>query len=161
MNETSALLHNMSSPPKSVIKYAGLSNIGRAEEAKERGNKAGAFGTFISFRLPQSLCRMSPKSILKQLEVDVVGDPKEFLLSLIETRARELPLPEACLVVPTNSAHPSPLPDLLSALAVITKSSQSIWLRDKSPRLSALKRMGQISLLVPPGFTENIKVLKK
>ena len=161
MSEISALLHNMSSPPKTVIKYAGLANIGKAEKSKDRGNKAGAFGTFISFRLPQNLRRMGPKSILKQLEVEVIGDPKELLLSLIETRARELQLPEACLVVPTKSTHPNPWPDPLSALAIITKSSQSIWLRNKSPRLTVPKRIGEISLLVPPRFTENIKVLKK
>ena len=161
MSEFNTLLHNMSSPPKTVIKYAGLANIGRAEKSKDRGNHAGVFGTFISFRLPKNMGRMGPKSILKQLEVEVIGDPKEFLLDLIETRARELQLPEACLVVPTKSTHPNPWPDPLSALAVITKSSQSIWLRDKSPRLTFLKRTREISLLVPPIFTENIKVLKK
>ena len=167
MIETASFLHNMSSLPRSVVSYEGLANEPKSDDPMEVGfpgndpQLRGVFGTFIGFRLQQSLCHSEPDSILKELELDTVGAPMETLLNLIENRAKELPLPDACVVVPANPVHICPWPDPLAALAVITKSSDNVWLRHKSPRVSILRRKRSISLLVPPTFAERLGELSK
>jgi hypothetical protein len=167
MTETSQLLHNMSAPPKSVVKYTGLSNAattagpGGTGVCGVRFTHDGVFGTFITFRLPEAFQRSRPKSILEHLGLKTGRAPEKTLLRLIKDRANEISLPDACVVVPTNNDHPCPWPDPLSALAVITKSSASIWLRSKTPRLSTLRNVSEVSLLLPPNFSDQIEELPK
>lgn len=164
MIEPSRLLHNMSAPPRSVVSYAGLANAERAAGLGGRGGRVthdGVFGTFIMFRLPDALRRRGPGSILKRLDKAPGAAPEKTLLGLIEARAQELVLPDACVIVPSRGDYPCPWPDPLAALAVITKSSASIWLRSKSPRLSTIQKISAISLLVPPVFADQMEILSE
>jgi hypothetical protein len=167
MIETSQLLHNMSAPPKSVVKYSGLSNTattagpGGTGVCGVRFAHDGVVGAFITFRLPEIFRQRQPRTILKHLGLEPGPAPEKALLGLIGERANELALPDACVIVPTKQGHPCPWPDPLAALAVITKSSANIWLRSKTPRLSALRNKSAISLLVPPGFADQIEELSK
>ena len=157
MIETTQLLHNMSAPPRSIVKYNGLSN----ESAKTRGDEAkgspfsndGVFGCFIAFRMPANLRRCGARTILQRLDLEPDSVPEETLVALIEAQAKEITLPDACMVVPTKASHPGPWTDPLTVLAIITKSSARIWLRSKTPRLTVLRKTTAISLLAPPTFT--------
>ena len=163
MTEATQLLHNMSTPPKSVVKYNGLQKCAEANDIHGTGggwlaaSNDGAFGSFITFRLPQNLRQCGAKTILDRLGLKSGSEPEKTLLDLIEARAKELVLPDACVVIPTKIDRPCPWSDPLAILAVITKSSASIWLRSKTPRLSALRKTPAISLLVPPAFADQFE----
>jgi len=158
MSDHVELLHNMSSPPRTVIKYAGLSGL--ATKSGFGGSGVGSvqyahdnvFGSFVAFRLPKEMRVRSATLILKRLDREVGPDAEKTLLGLIERRAMELPLPDGCVVKPCNRSHPCPWPDPLAALAIITKSSANVWLRSKTPALSKIKKHHSVSLLLPPAF---------
>ena len=167
MIEPVQLLHNMSTPPKSVVKYTGLSDDATPAGPDGIGvgggrfTHDGVFGAFVAFRLASDLCRRVPATILKHLGIDPGSVPEKTLVGLIDQRARDLALPDACVVVPVKQNHPCPWPDPLAALAVITKSSGSVWLRSKTPRLSAINRRSVVSLLIPPLYAARIEELSK
>jgi hypothetical protein len=79
----------------------------------------------------------------------VKRNPEQEILRLINERAKQLPLPDGVAVVSADLCHEQIWDDVLAALAVLTKSSGAVWLRSKSPRLSALSGRFQVSLLVP------------
>jgi hypothetical protein len=140
----------MSGPPKTVIKYSGLA----VNAAGPLG--AGVFGAPIRFRLPDEAgCKAAP-GLLRMLKETAGADPERRLNELICRRADELPLPDGCVVVPPTSGHCIVWPDLLSALAVLTKCSDAIWLRSKAPCLLAGQQRRQVSLLVPPSFAARL-----
>jgi hypothetical protein len=167
MIEPLQLLHNMSSPPKSVVKYTGLTGAattngpGGTGVCGVRFAHNGVYGAFVAFRLAPDLRRRTPKTILKYLDIDPCPEPEKTLAGLIDQRARELALPDACVVVPAKQSHPCPWPDPLAALAVITKSSGSVWLRSKTPRLTAIKKRSVVTLLIPPSYAVLIEELSK
>jgi hypothetical protein len=152
--ENSALLHNMSAPPKSVVKYAGLADLATAagQTACRSSAGLGVFGTPIRFVLPANPSRFGPSGILRLLGIKPARDPKRQLCALIDERAQELPLPDGCAVVPATQGHRVIWADVLSTLAVLTKCSDSVWLRTKSPALQAGLLRRDLSLLVPPFF---------
>lgn len=158
MNDRSALLHNMSAPPKSVVKYSGLADLattsgpGGSGVAGVRFKSIGVFGTPVRFALPAELSGKSPSDILRHLGKDPSPDPEEQLTSLINIRANELPLPEGCAVIPTSERHRLIWADALSALAILAKCSDNIWLRVKNPALNAAIARQRATLLVPPLF---------
>ncbi len=162
MNEAPSLLHNMSSPPRSTVSYSGLS--GRMDEAglDEKGTSGSRkgnseFGTGLVFRLPEKVRGFTARYLLPLCTNGESGGTSEKnLLRLIEARASELSLPEGAVVIPVREHHLEIYTDLLSALAVLTKCSASVWLRAKSPRLSTLKVRREISLLIPPSFAQNL-----
>jgi hypothetical protein len=165
MIEPAQFLHNMSAPPKTVVKYSGLARAattagpGRSGDCGARFDHDVVFGSFVAFRLAKELRRRGPATILKRLGIDSGSAPEKTLIDLIEQRAKELQLPDACVVVPTKHDHSCPWSDPISALAVITKSSGSVWLRSKAPRLSAINKRSVVSLLVPPDFAARIEEL--
>ena len=167
MIEPVQLLHNMSTPPKSVVKYTGLSEAatttgpGGSGVCGVRFSHDSIFGTFVTFRLTHSLRRRAPGTILKHLGIDPGQAPEKTLVGLIDRRAGELALPDACVVVPAKQNHPCPWPDPLATLAIITKSAGSVWLRGKTPRLSAIKKRSVVSLLIPPACAARIEELSK
>ena len=81
---------------------------------------------------------------------------KRQLAALINTRAKELPLPDGCIVIPALACHPILWADTLSALSILAKCSDSIWLRDKTPALNAAIQHKQVTLLVPPMFASRL-----
>jgi hypothetical protein len=75
---------------------------------------------------------------------------------LINRRAAELPLPDGCAVIKTEPKQELLWGDLLSALAVLSKSTDTVWLRSKSPSLSWALQRSSISLLIPPAFMDRL-----
>jgi len=82
--------------------------------------------------------------------------PDRRLITLINRRAAELPLPDGCAVIKTIPAHEVLWDDPLSALAILSKSNDTVWLRNKAPSLSEAVRRTAISLLIPPAFTDRL-----
>lgn len=167
MNDRANLLHNMSAPPKTVISYAGLSGLatksgfGGTGLGSAKYSHNNVFGAFVAFRLPKGMRSRSPASILERLGEEAGPHAEQELLNLIERRARDLPIPDGCLVKPCDRYHPSPWPDLVAALAVITKSSANVWLRAKSPSLSMIGKRSSLSLLLPPAFAARPKEMSR
>ena len=155
MEDGTALLHNMSAPPKSVVKYSGLADLATTRVPGGSGI-CGVFGTPVRFVLPPNLAGPSPADILRHLKVAPQPDPEQYLADLINTRANELPLPEGCAVIPTLDGHRLIWADALSALAILAKCSDSIWLRAKHPALNAALARQQATLLVPPLFARRL-----
>ena len=172
MSEAPPLLHNMSAPPKSVVRYAGLSGLAKQTSPGGTGvasvhySSAQHLGNALRFELPPMLRDVvAPLEILKRLGLphDEVkdGPADKHLNRLINERANQLPLPEGCAVIKGLQAHPEVWDDPLATMAVLTKSTDTVWLRGKSPTLSNLQRWSCISLLVPPGFMARIKEIKR
>ena len=162
MTDRVALLHNMSAPPKSVMKYSGLSDLATDSGPSGTGitslkfTNKGVFGKPIRFVLPEDFEDKSPADILRHLEVDPTHDPKRKLVSLINARANELPLPGACMVIPVHKSHAQIWTDALSALAILSKCSDHIWLCSKEPSLKAALIRRHVSLLIPPLFVDRL-----
>ena len=158
MDDRSALLHNMSAPPKSGVKYSGLADLattagpGGSGVTGGRFKGSGVFGTPVRFALPTELSGKSPNGILRHLGIDPLSDPEQQLVVLINNRANELPLPEGCAVIQALEGHRLIWADTLSALAILAKCSDSIWLRSKNPAINAALARRQATLLVPPLF---------
>jgi hypothetical protein len=128
----------------------------RRANGSQQGN--GEFGTALVFRLPGSVRHLTARHLLSLCPTEEGGGTlKKKLLRLIETRARELSLPDGAVVIPVREHHLEIYTDLLSVLAVLTKCSASVWLRAKSPRISALKVRREVSLLIPPSFAQNLE----
>ncbi len=161
-SDRSALLHNMSAPPKTVVKYSGLADLatvsgpGGSGVAGIRFKGAGVFGVPVRFALPGDLNGKSPADVLQHLGEDPQSDPERQLCDLINERANELPLPEGCAVIPALDGHRLIWTDALSALAILAKCSNAIWLRAKTPTLNAALTRTQVTLLVPPLFADRL-----
>lgn len=162
MGDAGTLLHNMSAPPKSVVKYSGLADMAADHSLGGQGVTGsgvkgnGVFGTPVRFTLPADLAGKSPSEILRRLGADPRPDPALQLCALIDARANELPLPDGCAVIVALDHHRLIWADLLSALAILAKCSGDIWLRAKTPALNAAVARTQVTLLVPPLFAERL-----
>jgi hypothetical protein len=160
MDDRAELLHNMSSPPKSVVKYSGLADISESATASglfdEWTSGLGVFGTPVFFVLPIDFRRRTAAGVLRELKVKPSINPDRQLDDLINGRASDLPLPEGCVVIPFAQNHRLIWTDTLSVLAVLTKCSESVWLRAKSPALQAALVHRQATLLIPPQFAANL-----
>lgn len=160
--ECGALLHNMSAPPRSVVKYSGLSGMTTAidptgtESSSPLFRRLSTFGTLVRVVLMPGLKGKSATFILRHLAVEPHRESAKQLEALINARADELPLPEGCAVIPATSDHPILWSDTLTALAILSKCSDSIWLRSKQPSLFAGIRRKQVTLLVPPIFAHRL-----
>jgi len=152
------LLHNMSVPPKTVVRYEGLTGLFREAGFGGSGvgsikfRSAGVYGSPLRFRLPATFPVDSAARIWTALGHAPDADPEAALAALIESRARTLSLPNGCVVVPRSADDPAQHGDVLSALAVLTKCSGRVWLRAKTPNLTALRGRRDVTLLVPPTF---------
>ncbi len=162
MRDSGALLHNMSAPPKSVVKYSGLADLATVRSPGASGvtcigfKTNGVFGTPVRFALPADLAGKSSADVLRHLGVATQPDPERQLCALINARANELPLPEGCAVIVALEGHRLIWADALSALAILAKSSDAIWLRAKTPALNAALARTQVTLLVPPLFAHRL-----
>lgn len=170
------LLHNMSAPPKTVVTYTGLSGLAKQSGPGGSGTSAVAvrgadvFGLPLCFALPAAFTADTPEAVLAEVYAQAqsreAGDMHDravlpidtTLERLIDARAAELPLPDGCLVVPADDTHAMPWPDLLAALAVLAKCSDTVWLRAKTPSLTAALARRRASLLVPPRFAQALGV---
>lgn len=158
--EHASLLHNMSAPPKTVVQFEGLRALKGLAKAKDQA--PALHGRAFRFRVDAGLFELKPARLLQAVDpasrVRVHGRAEQLLVQRIEQRAQELALPDGCLVVKPQDAHLVGWPDLLTALAVLTKCTDTVWLRAKSPSLEVARSRLDVSLLVPPGFVSRIPV---
>jgi len=164
------LLHNMSAPPKTVVKYSGLEGLAKQSGPGGSGVTGLKYtnpvinGLAVRFVLPTEFIGQVPEKILRMLKIDrsdQFSTAESQLVALINHRADELPLPEGCAVMAVNDSHGVIWPDALSALAILTKCTDSIWLRSKTPSLASIKGKPSLSLLVPPLFINQLPKVKK
>jgi len=145
-----------------VVRYAGLAltgadaDLGGGVARGDDHRKTGVVGRIIAFRVEGRLKGLSHGQILRRIGHDPGDGPTRTLIGLIEQRASELQLPDGAVVVPHLPGHPCPWPDLLSLIAIVTKSSAHVWLRSKEPRLTRIGEPRAVSLLVPPTFAADI-----
>ena len=163
--DTCPLLHNMSSPPKTVVKYAGLEGLTKQSGPGGSGvtgikyMNPRVFGQAVRFLLPKEFCEQEPENILKLLGIShnsKFSNATEQLAALINQRAKELPLPEGCAVIKTDATQAEIWTDALSVLAILTKCTDTIWLRSKTPSLAGARTKRTVSLLVPPLFINHL-----
>jgi hypothetical protein len=171
MDNNRNLLHNMSAPPKSAVRYAGLAGLATqggpggsgVTQLKYRGENL--FGTPVRFSLGSEWLGLKPFEILDRLGVALGqapgSDPSKELALLINQRAIELPLPEGCAVIPADPSHKALWNDPLAALAILSKSTDTVWLRSKTPSLLGALQRESVSLLVPPGFALQLPEAEK
>jgi hypothetical protein len=160
----------MSAPPKTVVKYAGLEGLAKQSGPGGSGVTGLKYtnpvvnGLAVRFVLPTGFIGQDPENILRLMKIDrsdQFSAAESQLVALINHRADELPLPEGCAVMAVNDSHGVIWPDALSALAILTKCTDSIWLRSKTPSLASIKGKPSLSLLVPPLFTNRLPKVKK
>ncbi len=151
--EPASLLHNMSAPPKSVIAYAGL-----GQTADDPATGTGASHAAIRFSLGNLVMARSAAGLLRHLGLVPGPNPGAELERLIDARAAVLPLPSGCAVLPGRAAPDARViwPDLLSSLAVLAKCSDNVWLRAKTPSITAALARRHVTLLVPAGLRDRL-----
>jgi hypothetical protein len=168
--DTRQLLHNMSAPPKTVVKYGGLEGLAKQSGPGGSGVTGLKYtnpivnGVAVRFVLPPKFIGQDSKTILSFLKIepfDQFASSDSQLFALINHRADELPLPEGCAVMAAHDSHGVIWPDALSALAILTKCTDTIWLRSKTPSLASVNGKSILSLLVPPLFTKQLPKVKK
>lgn len=162
MRDHGTLLHNMSAPPRSMVKYAGLADLAAGAAQTSAGvhwlpfEGIGVFGTPVRFTLDRELHWESLEEVLQFLGIEAGPGSEQQLAALVNARADELPLPDGCAVIPAKAEHRVIWPDPLSTLAILSKCSNSIWLRAKSPALNAGLARRTATLLVPPAFARRL-----
>ena len=117
------------------------------------------FGQAVRFLLPKEFFEEEPENILKLLGIShhsKFSNATEQLAALINQRAKELPLPEGCAVIKTDASQAEIWTDALSVLAILTKCTDTIWLRSKTPSLAGARTKRTVSLLVPPLFINHL-----
>src|ERR1035437_8165790 len=96
------LLHNMSAPPKSTVKYAGLNGL-MADNGRQYPGE-NLFGLPVRFELSHEYAGLDAADILSLIGVKPGSgkgkDPSKQLTTLINECAMKLPLPEGCAVIP-------------------------------------------------------------
>jgi hypothetical protein len=109
------------------------------------------YGHGIVVVLPVNLRAGGPLELLKALGGKKARKetPDQALRRLIETRARELPLPPAVAVTDRARVGDTECTDLATIVTVLAKSSSRVYLSDKEPNLSSIVAGRRLILLVP------------
>jgi hypothetical protein len=131
-----ALLHNMSAPPRTVIRHKAAGPTGRA----------------LLFRLPPEISNTGPAGLLALFiggnwTSDDAAAVAELRRRVNECAARS-PLPSAALVADGTDAA-EPVDDLLTICTVLAKSSDRVYLRDKEPNLERIEPGRRVVLRLP------------
>jgi hypothetical protein len=155
-----SLLHNSGGAPRTVVRYSGLAAL-RPGASDIRPREPAFFGEPLNAVLPTGFTAQSPTDILLFLGVKPLPDAAAQLTGLINLRANDLPLPDGCVVIPRVETARFVCEDPLTVLALLSKCSDSIWLRAKSPTLHAALARRQVTLLVPPLFTRRLREMAK
>jgi hypothetical protein len=137
VTDAPALLHNMSSMPQTVI----------AHEAPRPRFRA------IAFRLPASVTDLDAASLLRRLDrrawVGTPEDAERELRRRLNEHAAKLPYPGAVIVSERSAGAERGPADLLTVCAVLAKSSGQVYLRDKEPNLSSIRKNHVVVLQIP------------
>jgi hypothetical protein len=159
------LLHNMSAPPKTVISFNGLDGSLKISGPGEGGVAGVRYKPPAGVGIPVKFEWKGPVEaidILLERGMTPGGNARNTLIALIESKARELALPDGVAVIPFRESYEAPWGnDAMAALAILTKSSESVWLQSKSCTLSILQTRRSIALLIPAHATQCIKELYK
>lgn len=131
------LLHNMSAPPKTVI----YSPAGDGLKHTRR----------IVFRLPDDWEGTSPGSPVKLPEKPGLDEAaaEHELRDRLNAAGAALPLPATALVSDRVETEDELCDDLLAVMAVLSKSSDHVYLRDKEPNLSSIIPGRRVVLVFP------------
>ena len=152
--EQPELLHNMSVPPKTVVRFDGLGAAPTGPATTP--TLLRHHGTPLGFRLGNDVLTLKPAKLLRLVDptsrIRVHAQAEAELARRIDARAQELQLPDGCLVTPWHETHAAPWPDVLTTLAVLSKCTDTVWLRAKPPSLEVARARVLVSLLVPPAF---------
>ena len=131
-----ALLHNMSAPPRTVIQHKAVTPAGRT----------------LLFRLPPEIPNTGPEGLLAHLTgmrwTDSEAAAGAELRRRVNEYAARLALPPAVLVTDAADAA-EPADDLLAVYAVLAKSSDRVYLRDKEPNLAGIEPGRRVVLRLP------------
>jgi hypothetical protein len=131
-----ALLHNMSAPPRTVIVHKAVALVGRT----------------LLFRLPPGVPSTGAKGLLTRLIRSRWTGGEEAAIAELRERVNEcagrLALPPAVLVTDAADAA-EPVEDLLAIYAVLSKSSDRVYLRDKEPNLARIEPGRRVVLRLP------------
>jgi hypothetical protein len=105
----------------------------------------------VLVRLDDSVTDTSSKAILARLGITDRLSPRAAharLCALLNERALALPYPPAALVTDRATGRERVVTDLLSVCTVLSKSSGRLYLRDKEPNLSGIRRSRRLVLLI-------------
>ena len=131
-----ALLHNSGAPPGMVIRQKG----------------AAFSGSTLLFQLPPAVGNARPAELLAHLtgcqDSGMDGDIEAELRRRVNEHAARLPLPPAALVAGSADGA-QPVEDLLAIYAVLAKSSDRVYLRDKEPNLARIEPGRRVVLQLP------------
>jgi hypothetical protein len=135
-----ALLHNMSAPPRTVIRHKAAAPAGRT----------------LLFRLPEEIPNTGPEGLLAHLTGTswTSSDAEDELRRRVNEYAVQLALPPATLVIDTAYAA-EPVDDLLAVYTVLAKSSERVYLRDKEPNLARIEPGRRVVLRLPGALEKN------
>ncbi len=159
-------LKNMSAPPKTVVKFEGLRELnarrqpGGADVTDADHGSERLFGTPVRFVLSPKVRHLGASSLLRLLDpTSSKRSPlscETRLAELLDARAGALPLPEGCLLITSSRSHAVLWDDDLTTLAVLTKCTDTVWLRGRTPSLASARERGAVTLLVPPAFAARL-----
>jgi hypothetical protein len=130
----------MSAPPRTVIRHKA----------------AGPTGSTLLFQLPPGVRSGKPGGLLAHLTglqwTRSDAEAEAELRRQVNEHAERLPLPPAVLVAGKADGAET-VDDLLAVYAVLAKSSDRVYLRDKEPNLARI-RPGRKVVLRLPGTNE-------
>jgi hypothetical protein len=123
-----------------------------------RHNAVAPAGSTLLFRLPPGVRDSGPSGLLarltgRQWTRGDAGAEAELRRRVNEYAAR-LPLPTAALVA-GSAEEAEPVDDLLAVYAVLAKSSDRVYLRDKEPNLARIEPGRRVVLRLPEVPKEN------
>ena len=154
------MLHNMSAPPRTTIRYEGLSgNVTGAGPGGSGVCSRGYQGTplrgcIVQLQLPDSWDCSDPLALLTALGVAPLGDVQSQLLALVIATACDLPLPDICVVLPVDKTTVQRWGTPLVALTVLSQCSDVMWLRAKRPVFAQAIARRQVRLLIPQPWSD-------
>jgi hypothetical protein len=135
------LLHNMSAAPRTAIVQLAHPHF--------------ELTSGVLLRLDDCVTDTSSEAILTRLGIRerlTLRAAHARLCKLLNERALALPYPPAAIVSHRATGRERAETDLLSVCAVLSKSSQSLYLRDKEPNLNGIQPSRRVILLIPKGW---------
>jgi hypothetical protein len=130
----------MSAPPRTVIRHKAAAPAGRT----------------LLFQLPPGVAG-GPGVLLTHVTgmpwTDGDGQAEAELRRRVNEHAARLPLPPAALVADASESSES-VDDLLAICAVLAKSSDRVYLRDKEPNLSRIEPGRRVVVRLPGSHEE-------
>ena len=137
-----ALLHNMSTPPRTVIRHKAVAPP----------------GCTLLFQLPPGFRCAGAGPLLARLtgrQWRRAAQAEAELRRLLNEQAARLPLPPAA-VVAGSAEGAKAVEDLLTVYTVLAKSSDRVYLRDKEPNLGRIAPERRVVLRLPSAKEEQL-----